>query len=99
MPWRSLASYGHEPTSPEFSLLPAVTGRGPLDPAGLAAVKDTARDGSDPGLRRLLPEVYRDAPGVFSMAGSRARHSPGRLVALDASIGARVGASPIAGST
>src|SRR3954447_26530648 len=45
----SLASYGYEPTSAEFSLIRAATGRWPLDDASLTAVADAVR-GGDRGL-------------------------------------------------
>src|SRR3954454_2960260 len=45
------------------------------------------------------PEVYRDAPGMVSMAGLPERHAPGRAVAVEGGIEARLGASSIAGST
>src|SRR4051812_14969489 len=47
----------------------------------------------------LGTEVYRDAPGMVSMAGLPERHAPGRAVAVEGDIEARLGASSIAGST
>src|SRR3954447_6159438 len=44
-------------------------------------------------------EVYRGAPGLVSMAGLPERHAPGRVVAVEGGIEARLGASSTAGST
>src|SRR5690348_8527645 len=63
MRWPSLTSYGHEPTSAELSLLRAATGRWPLDDADLAVVASAVRDGSDPGVYRLLPLLHGRAAG------------------------------------
>src|SRR3954451_4150098 len=47
----------------------------------------------------LRSEVYRGAPGLVSMAGLPERHAPGRVVAVEGGIEARLGASSTAGST
>src|SRR3954454_11693271 len=74
---------------PGLAAIPRVLGRLVLAPQGDVV-------GSDLG---KFSEVYRDAPGMVSMAGLPARHAPGRVVAVEGGIEARLGASSIAGST
>src|SRR3954453_12928441 len=97
MRWPSLASYGHEPTSAELSLLWAATGRRPLDDASLAAVADAVRDDSDPGVRRLLP-LLRQNPETGLPAELRSaveqtyRDAQMRFVRLERELAVVVGA-------
>jgi hypothetical protein len=102
MRWPPLATYGHEPTAAELALLRAATGCGPLDAAGLAAVADAARDGSDPGVQRLLPLLHR-RPQAGLPAELRAvvehayRDAQVRFVRLERELAAVVGALADAG--
>ena len=80
---------------------PAARGPVPAAAESRAAVPRAAgrHVGAQTGAMTPAPEVYRDAPGVVSMAGLPARHAPGRVVAVEGGIEARLGASSIAGST